>query len=280
MKNLVVRKVNISYNNYLIEVSAPQVAQRFKPGQFVIVRVDERAERIPLTVADVDVDKGTIVLIFQAIGKSTRQLGSLNQGDEILDCVGPLGKPSEIGRFGRVVVIGGGTGIACIYPIVKALAKEGNEVVSIIGARTESLLILENEITAISHRTFITTDDGSKGLKGFVPDGLTELIREYDAKFARVYVIGPPVMMKIVADITKPYGIKTIVSLNSVMLDGTGMCGSCRVFIDGEMKLSCIDGPEFDGHKVNYHDLISRLKMFEAKEKIALDYYQEKTGLR
>lgn len=282
MIHKIIDKKELCSGNYLIEVEAPNVAQRFQPGQFVIVRIDEKGERIPLTVADFNTQKGTITLIFQVVGKSTKQLGTLNVGDVVLDCVGPLGNPSEIKKFGRVICVGGGTGIACIYPLIRALADTGNEVISVIGARTTSLLILENEITALGSRTCVATDDGSKGHHGFVTDVLMNLLDEYrnSGGVDRVIAIGPPVMMKAVADITKPRQIKTIVSLNSVMLDGTGMCGSCRVFIDGEMKLACIDGPEFDAHKVNFEDLISRLEMFKEKESEAINYYSSKAGVK
>ncbi|MBA7499150.1 Dihydroorotate dehydrogenase B (NAD(+)), electron transfer subunit [subsurface metagenome] len=282
MIHKIIDKKDLCPGNYLIEVEAPNVAQRFQPGQFVIVRIDEKGERIPLTVADFNTQKGTITLIFQVVGKSTKQLGILNVGDVVLDCVGPLGNPSEIKKFGRVICVGGGTGIACIYPLIRALADAGNEVISVIGARTASLLILENEITALGSRTCVATDDGSKGHHGFVTDVLMNLLDEYrnSGGVDRVIAIGPPVMMKAVADITKPRQIKTIVSLNSVMLDGTGMCGSCRVFIDGEMKLACIDGPEFDAHKVNFEDLISRLEMFKEKESEAINYYSSKAGVK
>jgi ferredoxin--NADP+ reductase len=282
MIHKIIDKKDLCPGNYLIEVEAPNVAQRFQPGQFVIVRIDEKGERIPLTVADFNTQKGTITLIFQVVGKSTKQLGILNTGDVVLDCVGPLGNPSEIKKFGRVICVGGGTGIACIYPLIRALADAGNEVISVIGARTASLLILENEITALGSRTCVATDDGSKGHHGFVTDVLMNLLDEYrnSGGVDRVIAIGPPVMMKAVADITKPRQIKTIVSLNSVMLDGTGMCGSCRVFIDGEMKLACIDGPEFDAHKVNFEDLISRLEMFKEKEYEAINYYSSKAGVK
>ncbi|MCK4251803.1 sulfide/dihydroorotate dehydrogenase-like FAD/NAD-binding protein [candidate division WOR-3 bacterium] len=282
MIHKIIDKKDLCPGNYLIEVEASNVAQRFQPGQFVIIRIDEKGERIPLTVADFNTQKGTITLIFQVVGKSTKQLGILNVGDVVLDCVGPLGNPSEIKKFGRVICVGGGTGIACIYPLIRALADTGNEVISVIGARTASLLILENEITALGSRTCVATDDGSKGHHGFVTDVLMNLLDEYrnSGGVDRVIAIGPPVMMKAVADITKPRQIKTIVSLNSVMLDGTGMCGSCRVFIDGEMKLACIDGPEFDAHKVNFEDLISRLEMFKEKESEAINYYSSKAGVK
>ena len=281
MTHKIVRREDFGNANYLIEIVASQIAERFRPGQFVIIRIDEKGERIPLTVADFNPEKGTIILIFQAAGKSTRQLATLNVGDAVLDCVGPLGKPSEVEKFGRVICIGGGTGIACIYPLIRALAQAQNEVISIIGARTSCLLILENEINKLSFRTCIATDDGSKGQHGLVTDVLKNLLVEHENSggVQRVYAIGPPVMMRVVAEITRPRNIKTVVSLNSVMLDGTGMCGSCRVFIEGEMKLACIDGPEFDGHKVNFDDLISRLAMFKDKETEAMKCFSRALGV-
>jgi ferredoxin--NADP+ reductase len=276
MKHTILKKKILSAENYAIEVEAPLVAEKYKPGQFVILRTHAEGERIPLTVSDVNSTKGTIVLVFQVVGKTTKQLASLNEGDVILDCVGPLGNPSEIEKFGRVVCIGGGTGIACIYPVSRALSDAGNEVVSIIGARTESLLLLEEEITKISSEMYITTDDGSKGRSGLVTDVLEELIQKYkeEGGIDRVITIGPPVMMKAVAEMTRPHGIPTIASLNTIIIDGSGMCGSCRVYVDGTMKLCCVSGPEFDAHSVNFDDVISRLTMFREKEAIALSHYE------
>ncbi len=277
MRHTIVRKEALNTENYLIEVMAPNLAERFQPGQFVIIRIHEQGERIPLTVAGVNPKKRTITLIFQVVGKTTMELGTLNAGDALINCVGPLGNPTEVKKFGRVICVGGGTGIACIFPIVKALANAGNEVISIIGARTESLLILENEIEAVSTETYIATDDGSKGHHGFVSEVLRDLIKKYKkpGEIDRVVVIGPPQMMKAAAEVTSPYTIKTIASLNTIMIDGTGMCGGCRVFIDGEMKLACIDGPEFNAHKVNFDDVISRLAMFKEKEVLAVKHFQK-----
>lgn len=271
MNHRIVRKERLGGNTYLFEIEAQLVAARFRAGQFVIIRTTDRGERVPLTIADADREKGTIVLIIQAVGKSTIELASFDAGQALLDCIGPLGNPSEIADFGRVICIGGGTGIACIYPIIRALASAGNEVISVIGARTGSLLFLKDEIERLSRELYITTDDGSQGRRGFVTDALADLLKQYNgtAGLQRVIAIGPPVMMRAVADATRPYRVKTIVSLNTIMVDGTGMCGACRVYIDGKMKFACIDGPEFDAHKVNFEDLISRLTMFEDKEKIA-----------
>jgi ferredoxin--NADP+ reductase len=280
MKHKIVRKEVLSAENYLIEVEAPLVSSKYKSGQFVILRIHEKGERIPLTVADIKPEEGAIVLVFQVVGKTTKELAELNEGDTILDCVGPLGNPSEIEKFGRVVCIGGGTGIACIYPVARALAQADNEVISIIGARTESLLFLEDEMAEFSSEIIVTTDDGTKGHKGFVTDVLKKLMKKYknDGGIDRVFTIGPPVMMKAVAELTRPHGITTIASLNTIIIDGSGMCGSCRVFVDGKMKLCCVSGPEFDAHSVNFEDVISRLTMFKKKEAQSLEYYEGRSS--
>lgn len=278
MKFLVLKKKALCPEIYLMEIYAPHVAERFQAGQFVIIQVHKKGERIPLTVAEANRQRGVIMLVFQVVGKTTLQLSRHRVGDSLENCVGPLGNPTEIAHFGDVVCVGGGTGIACILPIVQALKKAGNRVVSIIGARTDSWLILENEIRQSSSKVFITTDDGSKGQKGFVTDLLEHYFRTKDnaKKTSRVITIGPPRMMMRVAEVTRPIGIKTIASINTIMVDGTGMCGSCRVFLDGVMKLACIDGPEFDAHKVNFQDVISRLEMFKQKETLALKDYLKK----
>ena len=274
MNHRIVRQERLGGDTYLFEIEAELAAVRFKPGQFVIIRTTDKGERIPLTIAGTDPDKGTVTLIVQAVGKSTKELARFKAGDALQDCIGPLGNASEIGRFGRVICIGGGTGIACVFPIIKAMADAGNEVISIIGARTSSLLFLEKEISKLSKDVYVTTDDGSKGRRGFVTDVLVDLLKQYNGKegIHRVVAIGPPLMMKAVADATRPHGVKTIVSLNTIMVDGTGMCGACRVYIGGEMKFACIDGPEFDAHEVNFEDLISRLTMFEEKERAACEH--------
>lgn len=275
MAHEIVKKIALSQENYLIEVTAPLVAEVYRPGQFVLLRIHEEGERIPLTVSDVHPKKGTIVLVFQVAGKTTKQLSRLEEGDVILDCIGPLGNPSEIEKYGRVVSIGGGTGIACIYPVTRALAEAGNEMISIIGARTESLLLLENEMAEISSELHVTTDDGSRGRRGLVTDAFLDVVEQYrDAGgIDRVVTIGPPVMMKAVAELTRPLGIPTIASLNTIIIDGSGMCGSCRVFVDGKMKMCCVSGPEFDAHKVNFDDVINRLTMFHEKEAQSLSLY-------
>ncbi len=279
MMHKIVNKEKLSPDTYRIEIKAAHIAERFKAGQFVIIRIHDKSERIPLTVSGVDTQKGTIALIFQVVGKTTLELSILNAGDSILNCVGPLGNPTEIKNFGRVMCIGGGTGIACIYPIVKALGEAGNEVISILGARTENMLILEKEIKKISSQTYISTDDGSKGHHGFVTDVLKSILSEKPTakNINRIIVIGPPQMMKAAADVTRPFKITTIASLNTIMVDGTGMCGCCRTYVDGEMKLACIDGPEFDAHKVDFDAVISRLSMFREKEILA--YKDFKKGM-
>lgn len=280
MSHKIIRKEKLSAENFLFEIEARNVSERFKAGQFVIIRIHDSGERIPLTVAEINPDRGSVTLIFQVVGKTTAEMSRLNVGDALANCVGPLGNPTHVDKFGRVICVGGGTGIACIYPIVKALATSGNKVLSILGARTKSLLLLETEMRSYCVGTYITTDDGSKGRKGFVTDVLSELIEEYAETdgVQRVFAIGPPLMMKKVAEVTRPFDIQTIVSLNTIMIDGTGMCGSCRVFIDGKMKLACIDGPEFDAHKVNFDDVISRLSMFKEKETKAMNEFLKKKG--
>jgi len=276
----IVEKRALNPEDYLIKIEAPDIAEMYQPGQFVVIRIDEKGERIPLTVADLDAKKGTIAVIFKAVGKTTKQLGALGVGDAVSDCVGPLGKPDDIRKFGRVVCVGGGTGIACIYPLVRALVAAGNEVISIIGGRTESLLILEDEIKAASTENYVATEDGSKGYRGFVTGVLEGLLEKYknSGGIDRVFAIGPLAMMRAVAEVTRPHNVKTMASLNTIMVDATGMCGSCRVFIDGEMKLTCIDGPTFDAHKVNFAEVMSRNDMFKEEEAIACKSYETEGG--
>ena len=261
----ILEKKVLSDNVKLMKIQAPLVAKKAKAGQFIILRIDENGERIPLTIADFDRKQGTITIIFMEVGKTTKKLGTLNVGDSIVNFAGPLGVPSEIKKYGTVVMIGGGVGIAPLYPVVKALKEEKNHVISILGARNKSLLMLEKEIDAYSNELFITTDDGSKGHKGFVSDILQKLIDE-KPKIDMVMAIGPVIMMKVVADLTKKYDIKTLVSLNPIMVDGTGMCGGCRVSVGGETKFACVDGPEFDGHLVDFKNLMLRNRRFVKEE--------------
>jgi ferredoxin/flavodoxin---NADP+ reductase len=246
-------------------VKAPLVAKNCQPGQFIILRIDEEGERIPLTIADFNRQQGSILLIFQEVGATTRQLGALAVGQAILDIAGPLGKPSEIENFGTVVCIGGGIGVAPVYPIARAYKQAGNKVISIIGARNRDLLIMEKLMREVSDELYITTDDGSAGRKGLVIDPLKEMIDAGNA-IARVIAIGPMIMMKSVSEVTRPYGIHTIVSLNPIMVDGTGMCGGCRCSVGGATKFACVDGPEFDGHQVDFVGLMSRSRMYKEQE--------------
>ncbi|MEN6460132.1 MAG: sulfide/dihydroorotate dehydrogenase-like FAD/NAD-binding protein [Syntrophomonas sp.] len=260
----------------LFKVSAPEIAVKAQPGQFIILRMDEKGERIPLTIADFDRDKGLLTLIFQEVGRSTKEIGQLNQGDSILDLVGPLGKPSEIEKFGRVICVGGGVGVAPIYPITRAMKQAGNEVISIIGARNGDSLILEQEMKEVSNELYVVTDDGSVGMKGFVTTKLLEILGE--GKPDLVVAIGPLVMMQAVSELTRPYQIKTVVSLNSIMVDGTGMCGACRVPVGQKTKFACVDGPEFDGHQVDWAIAAMRARMFTDEEKTAMDEYHHHAG--
>jgi len=271
--NEIVERRELAPSLVLFKLYSPEVASHVKPGQFVVLRADDYAERIPLTVADFDRDQGFITVIFQEVGSSTRKLGRFQQGDVILDVVGPLGGASHIDKIGTVVCIGGGVGVAPVYPIAKALFEAGNNIISIIGARNKEMLILEDEMRAVSHELYVTTDDGSYGHHGFVTDELKRLI-DQKTTIDQVVAIGPVIMMKAVSDLTRPYQIKTIVSLNSIMVDGTGMCGGCRATIGNEVKFVCVDGPEFDGHQVKFDELLLRQGMYEREERRALWHYQ------
>jgi ferredoxin--NADP+ reductase len=257
-------------------VAAPRVARKQRAGQFVIIRLDETGERIPLTIRGSDPVKGTITIVVQAIGKTTTQLNQLNAGDAILDVVGPLGKASEIDRYGTVVVIGGGVGTAIALPTAGAMHDAGNHVISILGARTRELLILEEEVRAASDEVFLMTDDGSYGERGLVTDKLRALIASTHVDF--VLAIGPIPMMRAVAEVTREPRIKTVVSLNSIMVDGTGMCGGCRVVVNGRSEFACVDGPEFDAHEVDFLVLSQRNAMYREQEQAALQRYQERQG--
>ncbi|MBC8525358.1 MAG: sulfide/dihydroorotate dehydrogenase-like FAD/NAD-binding protein [Candidatus Cloacimonetes bacterium] len=251
------------------DINAPNIAQKIKPGQFVILRVNETGERIPMTVADVDNIGGTIAIIFQVVGKTTALMRSLKAGDFIKDVVGPLGKPSPIRKLGTVIVVGGGTGIAILHHITKAMKEAGNTVIGIIGAREKDMLILEDEMRLLCDELVVTTDDGSYGIKGFITLPLEKYLEER-GDIKEVYAIGPIIMMKNVCKITKKYGIKTMVSLNPVMVDGTGMCGCCRVNVNNKTKFCCVDGPDFDGHQVDFDELEKRNSMYLKDEKDAL----------
>lgn len=264
----IVDKKQLAPSIVLMDIAAPKVAAKAKAGQFIILRVDEEGERIPLTIADYNVEKGTVTIIFQEVGYSTRKLAQLNKDDYLADFVGPLGQPSEIENYGTVVCVGGGVGVAPIYPIARALKEAGNEVISIIGARSKDLLILEDEMKNASSKLLVATDDGSYGHKGFVTDLLKEVL-DSRKDISRVWGIGPVVMMRAVSNTTRPYGVHTIVSMNPIMVDGTGMCGACRVSVGNETKFACVDGPEFDGHLVDWDLALRRMAMFKKEEEIA-----------
>lgn len=264
----IITKELIAPSVYEMVVDAPLVAHKCQPGQFVIVRTDEFSERVPLTIADFNREAGTITLIIQAVGNTTRHLcESFNVGDDILDVVGPLGRPSEMEKFGTVVVVGGGIGVAPVYPIARAYHELGNKVISIIGARDKDLVIWQEKMAAISDEVIITTDNGSAGRKGFVTDPLREML-EAGEKIDLVLAIGPVIMMKNVAAVTKPFGVKTTASLNTIMVDGTGMCGGCRVMVGGENKFACVDGPKFDAHQVDFANLVMRQQMYKNQESL------------
>jgi ferredoxin/flavodoxin---NADP+ reductase len=254
-----------------IEIEAPRIAKKQQPGQFVIIRIHDHGERIPLTIKGSDPLRGTITLVVQAAGKTTTLLNELEAGDGILDVAGPLGKPSEIEKFGRCVVVGGGVGTAIALPTAKALKDAGNQITAILGARTRDLIILESQLREASHELFVMTDDGSYGEKGLVTQKLAELIAEGDVDY--VLAIGPVPMMRAVAEATRPHGIRTIVSLNSIMVDGTGMCGGCRVAVGDESKFACVDGPEFDAHQVDFQVLMQRNAMYREYEAQSLELF-------
>ncbi|BBO84372.1 ferredoxin-NADP+ reductase subunit alpha [Desulfosarcina ovata subsp. sediminis] len=249
----------------LNEIEAPLIANKAKPGQFVILKANEDGERIPLTMADTNVEKGTITIIYMVVGKSTALFKTLQVGDGFQDVIGPLGKPTHLEKLGKVVCVGGGTGVAVLHPITRALKEIGNDVTCIIGARTKDLLILESQMKAASNELKVCTDDGSYGHHGFVTDVLKEALEGGDVKL--VVAIGPVPMMKAVANLTRSYDVKTLVSLNPIMIDGTGMCGGCRVTVGGKTKFACVDGPEFDGHQVNFDELMMRLQAYCEEEK-------------
>lgn len=253
------------------DISAPKIAKKIKAGQFVIIRVNETGERIPLTVADKDDFAGIITIIFQVVGKTTALMRSLNEGDILKDVVGPLGRPAEVEKMGTVVMVGGGTGVAILYHVAKAFKEAGNYVIGIMGAQEKDMLILENEMRAVCDEIVVTTDDGSYGERGFVTQPLQKYLEErFDIKL--IYTIGPIIMMKNVCKLTEKYNVKTMVSLNPIMIDGTGMCGGCRVKVNNETKFCCVDGPDFNGHEVDFEELINRNSLYLKQEKDSLLY--------
>lgn len=261
-------KQKLSETVVKMDIEAPFVAKKAEPGQFIILRTDENGERIPLTIADYDRTLGTVTIIFQIVGATTERLGRMNEGDYICDFVGPLGKATETDGLKKVAVVGGGVGCAIAYPVAKKLHELGCEVHSIVGFRTKDLVILEDEFKCASSKYFLMSDDGSCGEKGLVTDALKKLL-DSGEKYDRVITIGPLIMMKFVCKLTKEYGVKTVASMNPIMIDGTGMCGGCRLTVGGKMKFACVDGPEFDGHEIDFDDAIARSSMYKPFERHA-----------
>lgn len=272
----ILHKEMISESQKLMVIETPHITRKAQAGQFVIVKIDDKGERIPLTIADYDKDKGTITIIFQEVGKTTSQLGSLNVDDRIANITGPLGHPTEIQNYGNVICIGGGVGIAPIYPIARALKEAGNYVISIIGARSKSLIFWEEKIKSVSNELIVCTDDGSYGRKCLVTEPLKEILSDTKSNIARVWAIGPAIMMKFVSGTTQPFNIPTIVSLNTIMIDGTGMCGGCRVSLKEGARFVCVDGPEFDAHSIDWDGLLRRLQHYRNEEGISLQRWKHK----
>jgi len=272
MPRILEKKLIRSPDVFYYRIEAPLLSKKARPGQFVIIRLHEMGERIPLSLADIDPEGGTISLIVMAVGKTTTEMSALKAGDEIRDLCGPLGEPTHIDRLGRVILVGGGFGVAPLYPIARAFREAGNTVVTIMGARSADLLIYEDRMQAVSGQVLITTNDGSRGLKGLVTDALEKEIRENGADL--VMAVGPAVMMKFVAETTRPLGIKTVVSLNPIMVDGTGMCGGCRVSVASKTRFACTDGPDFDGHEVDWDILLSRQESYQREETESFDQFQ------
>ena len=270
-------KQDLVTNIHLLKIAAPKVAKKAEAGQFVVIRVNEKGERIPLTIADWDREEGSITVVFMEVGTTTHRLAQLGAGDSIADFIGPLGLPTEIEKFGTVVCVAGGFAVATIVPIARALRARGNKVVSVMGARTKDLLFWEKELGDVSDQLIVTTDDGSYARKGLVTEPLKELL-EGDEKVERVIAIGPSIMMKFCAKTTEPFGVKTIVSLNPIMVDGTGMCGCCRVSVGGVTKFACVDGPDFDGHQVDWDLLFARQRIYLDEEKRSFELWQKQCG--
>ncbi len=261
----------------LLKLNVPLITQRAKAGQFVVLRINQEGERIPMSITDLDPQTGILTIIFQEVGKTTAHLATLKQGDVLADVVGPLGVPTHMENFGTCVCVGGGIGIAPIHFVAKNLKQKGNKVISIIGARSKNLLILEEEMGKISDQLLISTDDGSYGHHGFVTDVLTQLLSQ-KVEVDYIMAIGPVIMMKAVCGVTAPHGIKTLVSLNPIMVDATGMCGACRVTVGGKTKFACVDGPDFDGHQVDFDELLKRQAMYLKQERIAMERFKQRLG--
>jgi NAD(P)H-flavin reductase len=261
----------------LYEIDAPEIAQKVQPGQFVIVRIDERGERIPLTVADYDRERGTLTLVVQEVGKTTLQMGTMQPGEALVTLVGPLGNPAEIERLGSVFCVGGGSSIAAIYPVARALKQAGNVVHSIIGVRSAELVFWEDRMRAVSDSLIVCTNDGSYGRKALVTEPMLEML-EARQSLDHAFVIGPAIMMKFCCLTTKPFGLPTTVSINSIMVDGTGMCGACRVEVGGQIRFACVDGPKFDGHLVNWDQLLARQQIYLEQERQAVELWEKAQG--
>lgn len=266
----IIRRPDVFY----YRLSAPLISKKARPGQFVIIRLHEKGERIPLSLADINPEEGTISLIVMAVGKTTSEMSTLGEGDDILDLCGPLGQPTDIEKVGKVVLVGGGFGAAPLYPIARSFKAAGNEVVMVMGARSKDLLIYEKEFSALCDRVLTTTDDGSRGLKGNVTTALEKELRQGGADL--VMAVGPAVMMKAVCSSTAPFGVKTVVSLNTIMIDGTGMCGGCRVPLKGRTKFACADGPDFDGHEVDWDTLINRQRKYQREERESFESWKKR----
>jgi len=269
--NKIVEKEYLSEKVVKLVIESPRIAEKRKAGHFVIIKIGEKGERIPLTISTADPEKGTITLIIQKVGVTSHKVAALNVGDEITDITGPLGKPTDIEKVGTVLCAGGGVGIAPLFPIIEGMKKAGNKVISVLAARSKDLIILENEIRPLSDELIIMTDDGSCGIKGLVTQGMEDIIKR--EKIDLSITIGPAVMMKDTSLLTKKYNIPTFASLNSIMVDGTGMCGACRVSVGGETKFVCVDGPEFNAHEVDFDELLMRLRAYSEKEKSAYERY-------
>jgi ferredoxin/flavodoxin---NADP+ reductase len=274
LEKKLLRKPDVFY----FKISAPLISKKAQPGQFVILRIHARGERIPISLADINPTEGTISLIVMAVGKTTTEMSLLNQGDDILDLCGPLGNPTHIEKIGKVIVVGGGFGVAPLYPIARAFKAGGSEVVCIMGARSKDLLIYEKEMEEVCSKVVITTDDGSKGMKGVVTEALRQELEKGGTGL--VVTVGPAIMMKFVAETTRPFDVKTVVSLNPIMVDGTGMCGGCRVTVGGKTLFACTDGPEFDGHQVDWDILMNRQKTYTAEQVVSFEAWKQKhTGV-
>jgi len=275
----ILTREDLTLDIHLFEIAAPEVARKAQAGQFIVIRVDEKGERIPLTIADWNREKGTVTVVFMEVGKTTRKLATVKAGESVATFAGPLGLPTHIEKFGTVVCVAGGFAIATIVPIARAMREAGNKVISIMGFRNKVLVFWEDRLHNVSDELIVTTDDGSYGRKGVVTVPLKELL-EGDEKIDRVVAIGPTVMMKFSSLTTQPFGVKTIVSLNPIMVDGTGMCGVCRVSIGGVTKFTCVDGPDFDGHQVNWDELMARQRIYLDEEKRSLELWQQSRGRR